>query len=171
MPKPSLHSLQKQEQQRETQTQHELIRGAELTQRRSERMRLSLPVRLARALAQAQVLSEGFSGSYEAQGARQAPSSSPPRPTEGVYDTFHRRIALMIRNFEDEVDLVKLRAYGHSLTREERLKRLLSLDYEGMHAEEVAFIDPSLGSVLSIRRERNAAGRDYLGQRIVSRKQ
>lgn len=165
MPKPSLQSLQNQERQREIATQHELVRGAELAQRRQERMRLSLPVRLAKALAQAQALSEGFSGSYEAQGARQAPSSSPPRPTEGVYEMYSRRIALMIRNLEDEVDLVKLRAYGHTQTREERLKRLLSSDYEGMHAEEVAFIDPSLGSVLSIRKERNAAGRDYLGRK------
>lgn len=165
MARVTLQSLKLQEERRETATQHEIVRGAELAKRRQDRMRLSLPVRLARALGQARTLSDGFSGSYEAQAGRQAPSSTPPRPTESVYDVYYRRIALMIRNLEDEVDLVKLRAYGHTQTKEERLKRLLSTDYEGMHAEEVAFIDPSLGNVLSIRKERHAAGRDYLGRK------
>lgn len=167
MPKPSLASLQSAERNREIAQQHEFIRGITLAERRASRMRLSLPVRLARALTQARTLADGFSGSYEAQGARQAPSSTPPRPAESVYDVFYRRLALMIRNLEDEIDLVKLRAYGHTQTKEERQKRLLSADYEGLQAEEVAFVDPSLGSVLSIRKERHAAGRDYLGRKIA----
>lgn len=164
MPKPSLESLQRQERQREVESANDLVRGAYLRKQRAERRALSLPLRLARALTQARTLSDGFSGSYEAQGARQAPSSTPPRPVESVYDVYQRRIALLVRNFEDEIDLAKLRAYGHTQTKEERQKRLLSSDYEGMQAEEVAFIDPSLGSVLSIRKERYANGRDHLGR-------
>lgn len=133
-------------------------------ERRAARMRLSLPQRLAEALGEARTLSDGFIASYDRQGSRQAPSSSPPRPADSVYDVYSRRIALMVRNLEDEVDHAKLGSVYYKQSRDERIRRLLSKDYEGMSAEEVSFIDPSLGSVLSIRKERHAAGRDSFGR-------
>jgi hypothetical protein len=71
----------------------------------------------------------------------------------------------MVRRLEDEIDLIKLRPVGHTERKEQRVARLLGSDYQGMSAEEVAFIDPSLGSVLSIRRERQQAGLDNYGQK------
>jgi len=172
--KERLLRLAEDEQERELSLQHDTLRSIHLRTRRQSRVNLSIGKRIDLALAEAAVLSSAPAGRYEPRARRGKASSSPPpqsastvllRGSESVHDEYSRRLSLMARALENEVDLIKLRPVGHTERKEERVKRLLSRDYVGMSAEEVAFIDPSLGSVLSIRRERHHAGYDNYGKK------
>ena len=172
---PRLVRLSEAEQDREVSLQHDIIRGVELRKRRAKRVNRTLGQRVDSALAEAEFLSSAPSGRYEPRPRKGKATSAPPPPSasggllrgsESIYDGYARRLALMVRRLEDEVDLVKLRPVGHTERREERLARLTGKDYQGMSAEEVAFIDPGLGTVLSIRRERHQAGLDNYGNKV-----
>lgn len=172
--KPRLERLAESEQDREVELQHDVIRGLELRKRRAKRVNRTLGQRVDLALAEAAILSSAPAGRYEPRSRKGKAKSSPPpsmasttllRGSESIHDGYGRRLALMVRRLEDEVDLVKLRPVGHTERREERIARLIGKDYQGLSAEEVAFIDPSLGSVLHIRRERNQAGLDNYGNK------
>lgn len=172
--KPRLEKLAEAEQARETELQHDAIRGAYLRKKRTTRSGHTIGQRVDYALAEAALLSSAPTGRYEPRGRMGKAKSSPPpatasggllRGSESIYEGYGRRLALMVRRLEDEIDLIKLRPVGHTERKEQRVARLLGSDYQGMSAEEVAFIDPSLGSVLSIRRERQQAGLDNYGQK------
>lgn len=172
--KPRLERLAEDAQDREVELQHDVLRGLALRQRRAKRVNKTLGQRVDSALAEAQVLSSAPAGRYEPRARKGKAKSSPPpstasttllRGSESVYEAYGRRLALLVRRLEDEVDHIKLRPVGHTERREDRIARLTGSDYQGLSAEEVAFIDPSLGSVLHIRRERHQAGLDNYGRK------
>lgn len=172
--KSRIERLAEEEVRRELALQHEAVRGAYLRKRRGKRATYTLGQRVDVALAEAAILSSAPSSRYEPRSRKGKAKSSPPpqsasgaflRGSESIGDAYGRRLALMVARLEDEIDLIKLRPIGHTERREDRLARLLGADYLGMSADEVAFIDPSLGTVLSIRRERQQAGLDTYGRK------
>ena len=145
---------------------HKIAREVFFRERSSRRERLSLGRRLDVALAEARTLSDVGSPSLERQSRNAENEQVGPKDGTGLllspekdsaYGSFSRRIVILIRSLEAEVDCHR---YGlgvvgqdaNEQTTEERDRRLLKWTAEGLSPEEISFLDAGQGGVRAIKK-------------------
>lgn len=172
----SLRKLKQDKEQEDRELQLNVLRAENARRRFGERRLLSLGRRVDRALAASALLSSapasGTSGGRRVKpGSRVPPSAATCTLMDGhssLAEEYGRRITLLVNNLEREVDNYKLRRVGGGdESYDERIKRLLSREYEGLSNGEVAFIDPSQGSIRTIKKERRLHSLDDYGRAMV----
>lgn len=145
---------------------HKIAREVFFRERTAHRERLSLGRRLDQALSEARTLSEVSSPSLERQSRNAESEQVGPRNEFGLllsperdtaYSSFSRRVQILIRSLEAEVDTHKfglgvVGADPNEQTTEERDRRLLKWTAEGLSPEEISFLDAGQGGVRAIKK-------------------
>ena len=146
--------------------QHRIAREFFYKERQAKRGRQSLGRRLDVALSEARTLSEVGSPSLERQSRNAENEQVGPKDGTGLllsperdsaYNSFSRRVAILIRSLEAEVDTHKfgvgvVGADPNEQTIEERDRRLLKWTAEGLSPEEISFLDAGQGGVRAIKK-------------------
>ena len=146
--------------------QHRIAREFFYKERQAKRGRQSLGRRLDVALAEARTLSEVASPSLERQSPNAENEQTGPKDGRGLllyaerdtaYGSFSRRVAILIRSLEAEVDVHRfglsvVGADPNEQTTEERDRRLLKWTAEGLSPEEISFLDAGQGGVRAIKK-------------------
>lgn len=139
-------------------------------ERRQERETQTLGRRLDQALRKTHLLAgapgttlgDRISTSGKSRGAPPPPSDQLLNGDGTVFDHYARRLRLMIRALEREVDAHEVRPIEAELGREsmeDKQERLIR-DYVGIPSFEVSFLDTSMGSPRTVERTRVKCGVD-----------